>query len=99
MGLSNKPKKEWIKNPCGDGNRFVRLVVVSLLALLLVPLLLMLGMMTCGGSMMAQMSGQMGGMMSAALVFLIVLVVRGGPIRLEGSARTNISSPLPYQGR
>ena len=95
-------------------NRVVRLVVVSLLVLLLIPLLVMLGMMMFGGSMMTQMSGQMGGMMSggfmalcvlwavlvgAALVFLIVLLVRGGPTRLEGSARTNLRSPLPHQSR
>ena len=42
-------------------NRTVRLVIVTLLVLLVIPLVAMLGMMMFGGGMIAQMGGmQMG---------------------------------------
>ena len=79
-------------------NRTVRLVIVTLLVLLVIPLVAMLGMMMFGGGM-AQMGGmQMGAgamalcviwtvLVAAALIFLIVLLVRGA---------TGMRSPLPH---
>ncbi len=79
-------------------NRAMRLVFITLLVLLVIPLGAMLGMMMFGGSMMAQMGGmQMGAgamalcvlwtvLVAGALIFLIVLLVRG----------TNTTSPLPH---
>jgi len=82
-------------------NRALRLVVISLLALVLIPLLLMLGMMTFGGAMMAQMGGMQmstAGMalcalwtvlVAAALIFLIVLLIRG----VENTGRRGVHQP------
>jgi uncharacterized membrane protein len=79
-------------------NRTVRLVIVTLLVLLVIPLVAMLGMMMFGGGM-AQMGGmQMSAgamalcvlwtvLVAAALIFLIVLLVRGA---------TGMRSPLPH---
>ena len=79
-------------------NRTVRLVIVTLLVLLVIPLVAMLGMMMFGGGM-AQMGGmQMSAgamalcilwtvLVAAALIYLIVLLVRGA---------TGMRSPLPH---
>ena len=90
-------------------NRPIRWVVVSLLILLLIPLLAMLGMMMFGSGMMVQMSGGTlsGGVMglcalwtvlvAAALVFLIVLLVRRGDGTTgPGIPSANMRSALPH---
>ena len=60
-------------------NKSARWAVVSLLVLLLIPLVVMLGMMifgAMGGSMMV-LCGLWGAIVAAALVLLIVLLMRG----------------------
>jgi uncharacterized membrane protein len=89
-------------------NRIVKWAVVSLLALLLIPVVVMLGMMIFGASMMAQMTGMMGGglaslcalwtvLVAAALVFLIVLLTRGpGASDRSRISSSEVRSPLPH---
>ena len=90
-------------------NRTARLVVVSLLVLLVIPLVVMLGMMAFGSGMMAQMGGmQMGaGMMAlcvlwtvlvaGALIALIVLLTRGSDAAAHRrTPSADLRSPLPH---
>ncbi|HZT69410.1 MAG TPA: hypothetical protein VFC10_06645 [Terriglobia bacterium] len=90
-------------------NRTARILVVSLLILLLIPLVVMLGMMLFGSGMMAQMSGlHMGAgamalcvlwtvLIAAALVGLIVLLTHGdGSPRHREIPSANMRSPLAH---
>ena len=89
-------------------NRAARILVVSILVLLLIPLVVALGMMLVGGGMMAQMGGMhMGGglmalcglwtlLVAAALIGLIVLLTRGDTSsRHRDVPSANLRSPLP----
>jgi len=65
-------------------NRMLRWVVVSLVILLLIPAIVMLGMMIVGGGMRGSgMSWMIGAcvtwltLLAGALVFLVVLLLRG----------------------
>ena len=90
-------------------NQTARILVISLLVLLVIPLLAALGMMTFGGAMMAQMGGiHMGtGLMAlcflwtvlvaAALIGLVVLLARGDASpRHREIPSVNMRSPLPH---
>jgi uncharacterized membrane protein len=90
-------------------NRTARILVVSLLVVLVIPLVVMLGMIIFGSSMMAQMGGmQMGSgfmalcvlwtlLVAAALIGLIVLLTRGTGARSHREVPSpNMRSPLPH---
>lgn len=89
-------------------DRTARVLVVSLLVLLLIPLLVGLGMMIFGGAMMSQMGGMHMGaglmglcflwtvLVAIALIGLIVVLTRGDVSTRHRETSANMRSPLPH---
>ena len=88
-------------------NRAARILVVSLLVLLVIPLLAMLGMMIFGGGMTTGGMHMGAGLVAlcflwtllvaTALIGLIVLLIRGGvSTRHREISSANLRSPLAH---